>query len=333
MTPALFAQLTMQKYRTADFEFELPREPGVRASYSRRGDARLLVLDRQVGRMEHRQFREVGDYLKGRPVYVNNSKLLPHWIPLVGDRRHEGRAFLIRRVGPFRWLAFLNLNPERVQGLDWTYVDNPVRMEKAEGSDRWILEFKEELDLGRWGRYLLPPSGALVDEVGEECLAEPVYARVPGSYAAPTAGVHCTRELLSGLDVHEVTLHTAAGSFYPVKEEDPLDVVMEPEYYEVPDPPSGPVVAVGTTVAKALETWARTGERKGERKGWSQLFIHPPFEFRVVEMLLTNLHQPRETLLMLTCAFGGYEAVMEAYREAAKEGYRFAYCDDLMLVI
>jgi len=315
--------------KTSDFTFDLPPELAVPPSPPRRGDVRLLVLDRETGLIEHREMKDLTRYLRGRSLYVNNSKLVRRWIRLHRAPGHEDFAFMIERVSDRLWLAYLPSVAGNEKSRFWTKEGVPVRVEPSDIRDRWLLRFDKEPDLDRLGHYLTPKGWYPVRELTHDMLAQPLYASVEGSFAAPTAGIHLTREMLSELQVRELTLHTKPGSFYEVKSETPSDHRMEPEFYEIPEPPQGPVVAVGTTVAKALETWARTGEPRG----WSDLYIYPPFEFRTVSAFLTNLHRPRESFLLLTSAFGGHERVMEAHREAVREKYRFSYYGDLMLIL
>ena len=192
-----------------------------------------------------------------------------------------------------------------------------------------MLAFDREPDLARLGQTPLPPYIHREPNTMDRKRYQTVYADQEGSVAAPTAGLHFTPAILSKLHTHRLTLHVGVGTFKPVTCDDVTDHRMEAEYYDIPEPPDGPVTAVGTTTTRALETWARTGETSG----WSELFMHPPFEFKVVRSLLTNFHLPRSTLLMLVCALAGRDRVLAAYEEAVRESYRFFSYGDAMLVL
>jgi S-adenosylmethionine:tRNA ribosyltransferase-isomerase len=239
-------------------------------------------------------------------------------------------ALLVRRLEDRRWHALLDASG-RLQAGERLRVEGTSRVllaakDEVEG---WILEFEQEPDLARLGAPPLPPyirrpAGPLDAE-----RYQTVYADREGSIAAPTAGLHFTPEILARLRTRRLTLHVGMGTFKPVKTERVEDHRMHPESYEIPEPPTGPVTAVGTTTCRTLETWARTGRTSG----WTDLFIRPPFEFKVVDALLTNFHLPKSTLLMLVCAFAGRERVLAAYEEAVKERYRFFSYGDAMLMI
>jgi S-adenosylmethionine:tRNA ribosyltransferase-isomerase len=198
----------------------------------------------------------------------------------------------------------------------------------ARDDDHWTLDFDAEPDLVRVGSMPLPPYIRRAAGAEDDERYQTVFARTEGSIAAPTAGLHFTPEILSRLRTRRLTLHVGVGTFKPVRCTEVERHRMHPEWYEVPEPPQGPVAAVGTTACRALETWARTGRTSG----WTDLFIHPPYEFKAVRTLLTNFHLPRSTLLMLVCAFAGLERVLDAYREAVRERYRFFSYGDAMLL-
>jgi len=331
MTQAIIGLNGAEVTPTSEYDFDLPIKLMPGGPWGTRGRARLMVVWRVSGRIEHGEFRDIPQLLRGREVFVNNSRLLPHWIGLWRMPGYQVRAFLIRNLEKNRWLAYMQARSGADRCEFFTFGGSRVRVESTGRLHRWILDFSSPIDLARDGRYMIPPLPDLRSEIPKESLAQTLYAKIPGSFAAPTAGIHFTEELLAQLEVHELTLHTAPGTFYDVPENNPGDHPLEPEYYEIPRAPQPDAlpIAVGTTTTKALEAWARTGELKG----WSSLFIYPPFKFSAVGGLLTNFHLPKQTLLMLTCAFGGYELVMEAHREAVREGYRFSYYGDLLLIL
>jgi S-adenosylmethionine:tRNA ribosyltransferase-isomerase len=202
--------------------------------------------------------------------------------------------------------------------------------------------------MDRFGEVPLPPYIHRAPEAADRERYQTVYARTDGSVAAPTAGLHFTPDVLTavrarGVEIAEVVLHVGPGTFKPVEVTDPRDHVMHPEWYEIGEAAArtitaarargGRVWAVGTTVARVLETSARSAGAVGSSAGWTDLFIYPPFTFRAVGALLTNFHLPRSTLLMLVAAFAGYEPVMAAYREAVRERYRLYSYGDAMAVV
>lgn len=314
---------------TRDFEYEFPSSQPFYEMPDERGNVRLMILHRRTGRIEHRQFSDIVEYLQGTEVWVNDSSLLPRWIHIVRLPGFQETAYFIRELRKSVWEVFA-LMPEGAERSGFfTKNGIPIRVEKTERRHWWIFTFARDPEIERNGCYLSLPDMRLMKDLSEFPLAQALYATVPGSFAAPTAGIHFTEEMLSRLDVHKLTLHTMPVSFYDVKSESAEDHRVDPEYYRIPKAPKRPVAAIGTTSAKALEAWGRTCQLEG----CSDLFIRPPFEWKVVDALLTNLHRPRETLLMLTCAFGGYEAVMEAHREAVRKAYRFSFYGDLLLVI
>ena len=210
---------------------------------------------------------------------------------------------------------------------------------KSLGEGRWMVEGDDlRATMERSGRMPLPPYIEATDEA--EVAYQTVYARHPGSAAAPTAGFHFTEAVLeearsAGAEIARVTLHVGTGTFAPIRTERLEDHRMHGERYAVPDEAArtitdaGRVVAAGTTVARTLETWAASGEREGE----SELFIHPGYEWRLVDALLTNFHLPRSTLLAMVMSFGSMELVREAYRVAVEERYRFYSFGDAMLIL
>lgn len=322
-----------------EYEFDFSLERVETRAPARRGDARLLVLERRTGRIRHERFAELEGHLRGRSVYVNNSALAPRWMELVRLPGFVEYLYFHRPsrptsgAPPRHWIVYGSLSPEALRASYFSTQGVPVTVTPIPGESRWFeVEFAAPVDVEALGCYRLAPDHVLLprERLEERPLAQALYARVPGSYEAPTAGVHFDQELLDRLGARELTLHTSPGAFYRVEEATPVEHRMPTEEYLIPEPPrtGEDVVAIGTTVAKALEAWSRTGARKGE----SDLFIYPPFDFQVVRALLTNFHFPRQTLLLMTCAFGGREAVMEAHREAAREGYRFSSYGDLLLI-
>jgi S-adenosylmethionine:tRNA ribosyltransferase-isomerase len=325
----------------SDFDYELPPELIAQAPLPRRDQSRLLVIHRD-GRLEHRLFGDLPEYLRGETVYLNESRVLRARVFLT--RRTGGRvaALLVHRLADRRWQALLDASG-RLKPGESLYIADPDRPQytiHADGKpltvrlaerdeDYWILEFDREPDLKSMGKPPLPPYIKRPADAGDDTRYQTVYAAKDGSIAAPTAGLHFTPEILARLNTRKVTLHVGLGTFKPVKVERTEDHRMHAEEYEIPEPPESKVVAVGTTTCRALETWARTGKTSGS----TDLFITPGFEFKAVKSLVTNFHVPRSTLLMLVCALAGRERILEAYAEAIRRKYRFFSYGDAMLIL
>jgi S-adenosylmethionine:tRNA ribosyltransferase-isomerase len=325
----------------SDFDYKLPPELIAQAPVPRRDQSRLLVLHRD-GRHEHRRFADLPDYLKGETVYLNDSRVLRARIHLIRNTGGKVSALLVRRLSDRTWHALLDASGrlhlgERLWLADPSSPQHGVQSQGkplsvlllAKDEDHWTLVFDEEPDLKTLGKPPLPPYIKRPADWGDDTRYQTVYAAKDGSIAAPTAGLHFTPELLAKLNTRRITLHVGLGTFKPVKTEKTEDHRMHPEYYEIPDPPAGKVVAVGTTTCRTLETWALTGKTSG----WSDLFITPGFEFKVVKSLVTNFHVPKSTLLMLVCALAGRERILDAYAEAIREKYRFFSYGDAMLIL
>jgi S-adenosylmethionine:tRNA ribosyltransferase-isomerase len=325
----------------SDFDYALPPELIAQAPLPRRDQSRLLVLHRD-GRLEHRQFSDLPDYLKGEIVYLNDSRVLRARIFLTRTTGGRVAALLVRRLEGRRWQALLDASG-RLKPGERLYIADPDRPQYTVHSagkpltvllagkeeDHWILEFDEEPDLNALGKPPLPPYIKRPADRDDVARYQTVYASRDGSIAAPTAGLHFTPEILAKLNTRKVTLHVGLGTFKPVKAERTEDHRMHAEAYEIAEPPQEKVVAVGTTTCRALETWAHTGKTSG----WTDLFITPGFEFKAVKSLVTNFHVPKSTLLMLVCALAGRERILDAYAEAVRRKYRFFSYGDAMLIL
>jgi S-adenosylmethionine:tRNA ribosyltransferase-isomerase len=312
--------------KARELEYELPAELIAQQPAARRDESRLLVYDRESGAVRHRRFADLPDELgRGELVVVNDTRVLP---ARIRTHRESGGA-----------VEVLLLEPLAEDGL-WEGLARPSRRLRA-GERLGPVELLERLGEGKWRLRL---EGALAGEPPlppyiTEPLADPeryqtVYAREEGSAAAPTAGLHFTRELLQRLDVERVTLHVGLDTFRPVSVDDLADHALHSERYEVrPDAwerirRADRVLAVGTTTVRVLETVASNNLLQGR----TRLFIRPGYEFRRVDALLTNFHLPRSTLLALVMAFAGVEETRELYRLAIEERYRFYSFGDAMLI-
>ena len=346
-----------QSFPMAAFDYRVPSHRIARYPEERRDDSRLLVLERSTGEMTHRRFRDLVELVGSEDLLVlNESQVRP--ARLVGRKPTGalGEVLLLRRLPGAegrRWEALVRpggkLKPGRV-----LEVADDLRVEvedSVEGGGRIVLlHTPRPVDeaLERYGRMPLPPYLDREDEPLDRERYQTVYARVPGSVAAPTAGLHFTPELLEELDrrgvrIARIVLHVGPGTFRPVEADDPEEHTMHSEAYRISEETvravrdartrGGRVWAVGTTVVRALESAVGSHGRIVPGEGETDLFIRPPFRFQVVDALLTNLHLPRSTLLMLVAAFGGYETTMAAYREAVRAGYRFYSYGDAMAVV
>jgi len=333
--------------KISEFDYELPTELIAQEPVEPRDACRLMVLKRTTRSIEHRIFRDIVEYVEPEDLLVLNvSKVIPARLIAKKETGATVEILLLERVREGVWKCLVKPG-QRVKDGTKLFVGDlkAVCLGREEGGIR-ILEFStaEDNEILRRGKAPLPPY--VKKEVPLEKY-QTVYAKEEGSVAAPTAGLHFTPELLSrlkekGVKFAEVVLHVGIGTFRPVKVEEVEKHKMHEEYYKVPEETvekieetkkrGGRVVAVGTTVVRTLETIARLPKRKSY-VGKTDLFIYPPFEFKMVDALITNFHLPRSTLLMLVCAFAGKDFVMEAYKEAVRQKYRFFSFGDAMLIL
>ncbi|HEY8531716.1 MAG TPA: tRNA preQ1(34) S-adenosylmethionine ribosyltransferase-isomerase QueA [Limnochorda sp.] len=347
----------------ADFDYELPPEAIAQEPVEPRDASRLLVLHRDQGRLEHRIFRDLPEYLRPPDVLVvNESRVRP--ARLVGEKEGTGgvvELLLLRPDPDGAWECLARPGRRLRPGHRLVFGGGELRAEvlaslpgSPAGVRRVRLEHEGSLDevLERLGKVPLPPY--IHRELEDPERYQTVYAKEVGSAAAPTAGLHFTPELLDriramGVQVVPVVLHVGLDTFRPVTEEEAEDHPMHQEYYAIPPETAravnearargGRVVAVGTTSVRALESAALraeeagTGERVAAGSGWTGLYIYPGYRFRAVDALITNFHLPRSTLLLLVSAFAGRETILEAYRVALAEGYRFYSFGDAMLIL
>ena len=343
------------RLRVSDFDYPLPEELIATHPCQRRDESRLLVLHRKTGRVEHRLFRDITDYLrKGDVVVLNNTRVLK--ARLLGHRETGGKAELLflRSLDERRFLCLIGTRGHAKCGEVFVFGDGAfkVRVLQKDEFGQFVVEVVEGdvyEAMRRYGLVPLPPyitkkRGTKQTTSLDEQRYQTVFAAENGSAAAPTAGLHFTHSLLerikeAGVSVLFVTLHIGYATFRPVKCEYLNEHKMHEEVYRVEEDvwrriedarrAGGRIFCVGTTTVRTLETVARTGKLAGT----TDLFIYPPFEFRVTDCLVTNFHLPRSTLLMLVCAFGGREAVLQAYREAVAQRYRFYSYGDAMLIL
>jgi S-adenosylmethionine:tRNA ribosyltransferase-isomerase len=306
----------------SELDYELPHELIAQQPAAQRDGSRLLVYERSTGAIRHRTVADLPEELHGELVVVNDTRVVPARIPIESPR---GEVLLL----------------ERIDGDVWEGLARPTRKLKA-GRRYGPVELLEHLGAGRWrvrldgepaGATPLPPY--ITAPLEDPARYQTVYARDPGSAAAPTAGLHFTPELLARLDVERVTLHVGLDTFRPVSEERLEEHPIHGERYEVSPAAweriqaAERVLAVGTTTVRTLETLAHGGPLAGR----TELFITPGFEFRRVDALLTNFHLPRSTLLALVMAFAGVEETRRLYRLAVEKRYRFYSFGDAMLLL
>lgn len=339
--------------RTAEFDYDLPPDRIAQRPASPRDSSRLMVLDRANGSLEHTQFSQLPRYLRpGDALVLNETRVIPArlrvWKAPSGGR---GELLLLRRIGPRNWEALAGGRGARpgarlkVIGGPWADV-----IEDLGGAKR-IVRFETEIshELDRLGAPPLPPY--IHEPLRDPNEYQTVFARHPGSAAAPTAGLHFTEDLLDqlierGVTVCRLTLHIGLDTFLPVIEADPSDHPIHSEWCQVGEQVTravrrakeagGRVIAIGTTSVRALETAARnvaSGDGLAPFEGSTDLFILPGFEFQIVDAMLTNFHLPRSSLLMMVSAFAGRERILEAYAVAKAEGYRFYSFGDAMLIL
>jgi S-adenosylmethionine:tRNA ribosyltransferase-isomerase len=347
--------------RTSDFDYSLPPSLIAQHPLPDRGASRLLILDRATGAIRHAQFTDIVDLMApGDVVVLNVSRVIPARLHGMRDAGSGTRGLgakaeflLVRELPDGTWLAMGHPGGKLKPGRRVTFgPDSSAEVVEVLGGGLRRVRFVGPLDapatLAKYGEVPLPPYIRRAPTSDDRERYQTVYAAHDGSVAAPTAGLHFTRELLdrlrdTGVALAELDLHVGPGTFKPVEAEDLAHHAMYAEPYRVSEQAAGiinerrqaggRVWAVGTTVVRTLETLARESGRISPGAGETRLFIHPPYAFRAVDRLLTNFHLPRSTLLMLVCAFGGYENVMRAYGEAVREQYRFYSYGDAMAVV
>ena len=340
--------------RTSDFDYDLPPSLIAQDPLPDRGGSRLLVLDRAGGAVRHGRFVDVVDLVAPEDVLVINvSRVIPARLHGKRETGNVAELLLVRELPDGTWLAMGHPGGKLKPGRCVTFgPDSSTEIVEALGGGLRRVRFVGPLDapatLAQYGEVPLPPYIRRAPRPEDRERYQTVYAAHDGSVAAPTAGLHFTRDLLDrlrakGVALSEVDLHVGPGTFKPVETDDLARHAMHAEPYRVSDAAAalinqrrdagGRVWAVGTTVVRTLETLAGPGGRISPGAGETRLFIHPPYAFRAVDRLLTNFHLPRSTLLMLVCAFGGYDNVMRAYGEAIEQRYRFYSYGDAMLVV
>ncbi|HSL30495.1 MAG TPA: tRNA preQ1(34) S-adenosylmethionine ribosyltransferase-isomerase QueA [Anaerolineales bacterium] len=343
--------------KTSDFDYNLPESSIAQTPVEPRDASRLLVLYRATGDLEHRIFRDIDEYLRpGDLLVLNQTRVIP--ARLYARKATGGRVelLLLRRRDELTWEALVGGKGLRIgKSIEVENGPNAEIIEQLDGSER-LIKFSEPIEpyLSRVGNTPLPPY--IHEKLADPERYQTVYAREPGSAAAPTAGLHFTSRLLDelqakGIKVAYVTLHVGLDTFAPVNEDDPQEHKIHSEWCELPPETADAinqtrqegkrVVAVGTTSVRTVETAARYSifeERVSNDRilpfvGPTSLYILPGYQFQVVDAMITNFHLPKSTLLMLVSAFVGRERILKTYESAIQEGYRFYSFGDAMLIL
>jgi S-adenosylmethionine:tRNA ribosyltransferase-isomerase len=348
--------------KLSQFKFDLPLNLIAQHPAKKREDARMMVVHRRTGQIENRQFRDIMEYFDDKDVFVvNNTKVFP--ARMYGRKEKTGakiEVFLLRELNRPNRLWDVIVDPARKirvgnklyfgenDELVAEVIDNTTSRGRTirflwDGTDD---EFRQVLEL--LGETPLPKYIKRKPDEEDKERFQTVYAKHEGAVAAPTAGLHFSIELIKRLEIKgirfaEVTLHTGLGTFRPIEVEDLSKHKMDAEYYRIEDVAckivnkaiqgGHRICSVGTTTMRAIESSYTAEKLLKPSEGWTNIFIHPPYNFNVADALVTNLHLPKTSLLIMTCAFAGYDLAMEAYKKAIKDKYRFFSYGDAMLVI
>lgn len=339
--------------KTSDFAYELPEELIAQDPLEDRSSSRLLHLSICDGSIEHKKFTDVIEYLdQGDCLVINNSKVIP--ARLYGQREDTGamiELLLLKRKSADVWETLVKPGKKCRVGARFVFGDGLLKGEVIdiveEGNRLIRFEFDgifEEI-LDKLGEMPLPPY--ITHKLKDKNRYQTVYAKDPGSAAAPTAGLHFTEELLEkirkkGVNIAHVTLHVGLGTFRPVKVDDVTQHHMHSEFYIIEEDQAelinsakksgGRVICVGTTSCRTIESAADENGILKSGSGWTDIFIYPGYEFKIMDGLITNFHLPESTLIMLVSAFAGKDKVMRAYEEAVRERYRFFSFGDAMII-
>jgi S-adenosylmethionine:tRNA ribosyltransferase-isomerase len=348
--------------KLSQFTFDLPLNLIAQHPSKKRDESRLMVVERKTGNMENRSFKDIMDYFDDKDVFVvNNTKVFP--ARMYGRKEKTGakiEVFLLRELNKPNRLWDVIVDPARKirvgnklyfgdnDELVAEVIDNTTSRGRTirflfDGSDDEFREILEALGETPLPKYIKRKP----DEEDKERY-QTVYAKYEGAVAAPTAGLHFSRELIKRLEIKgikfaEITLHTGLGTFRPIEVEDLSKHKMDAEYYRIDDfackvvnkakEDGHRICSVGTTTMRALESSVTAQKLLKPSEGWTNTFIHPPYDFNIADSLVTNFHLPKTSLLIMVCAFAGYDLAMEAYKKAIKDKYRFFSYGDAMLVL
>lgn len=339
--------------KTSDFYYDLPQELIAQDPLSDRSSSRLMVLNKNNGRVTHKSFKNIKEYLRpGDCLVLNNTKVIP--ARLLGTKEDTGAAvevFLLKRIDADTWETLVKPGKKLRPGARVVFGDGLLKCEIVEVVDEGnrIVKFEyegifEEI-LDKLGEMPLPPY--ITHKLEDKNRYQTVYAKYEGSAAAPTAGLHFTKELLDeiekmGVDIAYVTLHVGLGTFRPVKVDDVTNHHMHSEFYMIDNEAAEKinrakdnghrVICVGTTSCRTIESAADDNGRLAPCSGDTEIFIYPGYKFKILDCLITNFHLPESTLIMLVSALAGKDNVLEAYRQAVDEKYRFFSFGDAMFI-
>ncbi len=340
--------------KTSDFYYDLPEELIAQTPLEPRDSSRLMVLHKKTGEIEHRHFYDILDYLnEGDCLIMNDSRVLPARIYGVKDETNANVEFLLLNcIEGKKWEALAKPGKRAKIGTSFSFGDGLMHCKVIDILDdgNRILEFECEgsfyENLDKLGQMPLPPY--IHEKLKDKERYQTVYSREIGSAAAPTAGLHFTKELMKkaeekGVKIGFVTLHVGLGTFRPVKVDDVTKHKMHSEHYDMSEETAtlinethkngGRVFCVGTTSCRTVESVAKREGKIKASDGMTDIFIYPGFEFKAMDCLITNFHLPESTLIMLVSAFAGYDNIMNAYNTAVAEKYRFFSFGDAMLIV
>lgn len=339
--------------KTSDFYYDLPKELIAQTPVEPRDSSRLLILGRNNGEIEHKHFYDIIEYLhEGDLLVVNDSRVLPARI--FGIKEETGARvefLLLKQISGNKWETLCKPGKKAKEGTKFTFGDGLLKATVVEVKDdgNRVVDFECDENffaaLDKIGQMPLPPY--ITEKLKDKERYQTVYSHELGSAAAPTAGLHFTKELMDrirekGINIANVTLHVGLGTFRPVKVDDVTNHKMHSEHYEVPEETAklikqtkengGRVIAVGTTSCRTLESVATQYGEIIACDGFTDIFIYPGYKFKVLDGLITNFHLPESTLIMLVSAFAGFDNVMNAYKNAVDEKYRFFSFGDAMFI-
>jgi S-adenosylmethionine:tRNA ribosyltransferase-isomerase len=320
----------------SDYDYPLPEELIAQRPLPRRENSRMMVLHRGRHTIEHRQFRELKSFLKPSDLLVlNDTRVLP-------ARRfsHDGTIefLFIEKLRPTRWKCLVKPGRKMRVGATAKIDETSLRVEEILLQGERIVSLDKDVDFRFGGLIPLPPYIDRESDVEDEMRYQTVFAQAPGALAAPTAGLHFTRGILNEIPHTFVTLHVGPGTFRPVQSKNILEHKMHPEWFSISEEAANRIdnakriVAVGTTTVRVLESARRENGKLIAQTGSTDIFIHPPYRFQNIDLLFTNFHLPKSTLVMLVSAFAGREFIFRAYNEAIRERYRFYSYGDCMLI-
>ena len=334
--------------KLSDFDYNLPKELIAKYPVIPRDSCKLMVLDRENNSIEHRIFRNIKDYIEeGDLLVLNDTKVIPARLKGRKETGAKIEVFLLKPLNENLWEVLIKNIKRLKPGQKIIFGDDfyATLLEKYTEGKAVVKLYGENIKelINKYGHVPLPPYIEREDEEEDKNLYQTVFAKKEGAVASPTAGLHFTKELIEELERKGVkksfcTLHVGLGTFKPIQTEDITKHKMHQEYFHIPDETlksieetkkrGKKVIAVGTTVVRTLETYAKTGKKEG----FSDIFIYPPYKFKIVDALITNFHLPKSTLLLLVSAFAGKDFIFEAYNEAIKSRYRFFSYGDAMFI-